>query len=77
MFDKKSPYEIQVKAGQTVYICRCGDTHTPPFCDGSHKAHPGITPHAVTVEKDQTLFLCGCGNSANLPHCDGTHNKTQ
>lgn len=26
----------KLEASDTVYLCRCGDSQNPPFCDGSH-----------------------------------------
>lgn len=27
---------IEVEAGKDLYVCRCGESQNPPFCDGSH-----------------------------------------
>ena len=27
---------LEVEAGEPVYLCRCGNSHTKPFCDGTH-----------------------------------------
>lgn len=74
IYEKKTPHEISVKAGETVYLCRCGSTNNPPFCDGSHNAQPGDKePLEHRADADGTLYLCGCGKSGNIPFCDGSH----
>jgi len=75
MFDQKSPYAITVEAGKKIFICRCGDTGNPPYCDGTHKNHPGVSPWIHETEKAGKLFVCGCKTSGNMPWCDGSHNN--
>lgn len=74
MYDLGHPRAVDVKAGATVYICRCGRTNTPPYCDGSHKT-TSAEPLAYTANKDETLYICGCGKTGNKPFCDGSHKK--
>jgi len=74
LYDQGYPYTIKVDAGQTVYLCQCGKTANPPYCDGSHQGS-GKEPLAHSVEEDGNLFVCGCGKSGNIPFCDGSHNK--
>ena len=31
-------YTIEVPEGKAVFLCRCGQSQTKPFCDASHKA---------------------------------------
>ena len=75
MYEKGQPYAQPVSAGDTVYICQCGATQTPPFCDGSHQQIPGKEPLAYTAKSNETLYICGCGKSSNIPWCDGSHSK--
>ncbi len=75
MFDKMSPYILSEEPGKKVWICQCGHTGKPPFCDGTHKQHPPATPAALVVPEDGKLFVCGCGHSGRRPLCDGTHKK--
>jgi CDGSH-type Zn-finger protein len=30
------PVKFHVPSRQTVVLCNCKHTHTPPYCDGSH-----------------------------------------
>lgn len=75
MYEKGSPYKVDVKKDQPAYICLCGFTSNPPFCDGSHAAHPPAQPLAYMAQKDETVYVCGCGRTDNKPFCDGTHSK--
>ncbi len=69
---QKSPYPLEMTAGQTVYWCSCGKSSKQPLCDGSHK-DTGLTPKPFTAEKDGTVYFCGCKQSKTPQTCDGTH----
>ena len=43
------PFQIQAKAGETQYFCRCGLTKNGPHCDGSHQGTE-VTPFEVTPD---------------------------
>lgn len=71
---QNTPFEIDVKAGETKAFCMCGLSKNGPFCDGSHKT-TDFTPKVVRFDKGKTVFACGCQQSGNRPYCDGSHNK--
>ena len=73
MYERRQPYAVPVRCGEKVWICRCGQTGTPPLCDGTHKGLEGVRPHCHAAEKDGSVYVCGCGRSGNLPFCDGSH----
>ena len=75
IYDKGNPYEVKVQTGDTAYICQCGHTNKPLFCDGSHIDHPPAQPFAYEAEKDESIFVCGCGKTNSKPFCDGSHNN--
>ncbi|HEC18899.1 MAG TPA: CDGSH iron-sulfur domain-containing protein [Gammaproteobacteria bacterium] len=76
MYSRGEPYEVSLQRGDSVYICQCGFTKTPPMCDGSHNDHPGTEPLAYMAAQDETVYICGCGKTANKPWCDGSHNAS-
>jgi len=74
MYKQGSPRMIEVSSGDTVYICQCGRTKTPPYCDGSHQGTEN-SPLEYTASENEQLYVCGCGKSGNIPFCDGSHNN--
>jgi CDGSH-type Zn-finger protein len=73
-----APAAVPVKAGDTLYLCTCGQSASFPYCDGSHRAvnaakGTSFGPIKHAVEADDTLYLCQCGHSKNRPFCDGSH----
>jgi len=70
---QKGPYQVDLKAGEEYYFCRCGRSKNQPFCDGSHEG-TGLEPQAFKVDADGTYNLCGCKTSDDMPFCDGMHN---
>ena len=71
---QRSPYFVDVAAGESYWWCACGKSKSQPFCDGSHKG-TAFTPVEYKAEKDGQVAFCGCKRSADKPLCDGTHTK--
>ncbi len=38
---------VQIEPGERVALCRCFHSKNFPFCDGTHKQHPGKGPVIV------------------------------
>ncbi|MBF0188123.1 MAG: CDGSH iron-sulfur domain-containing protein [Magnetococcales bacterium] len=73
-YKRKEPFTIRVGVGETVVICRCGQSQDPPFCTGAHaKLSTPVEPFPYTAEREENLYCCGCGASKNQPWCDGEH----
>lgn len=70
----RTPFAVEVVAGQTYWWCACGRSKSQPFCDGSHKGSE-FTPREFTAEKTERVWLCGCKRSAGRPFCDGSHKR--
>ena len=68
----KSPISVKLEGAQTYLWCRCGQSKTQPFCDGSH-AGTDITPLKFIPKENETVVLCRCKATANAPFCDGAH----
>lgn len=68
------PFAIEVKAGDKIAFCMCGQSKNGPYCDGTHKGTE-FSPRLETFDKDKTVMMCGCTQSAKRPYCDGTHLK--
>jgi len=66
------PIEVELKAGETYFFCRCGRSKTQPFCDGSHRG-TDFSPAKFQAEEDGAAYLCMCKRTGNVPYCDGTH----
>jgi CDGSH-type Zn-finger protein len=57
-FEKSGPYRIDPadfpKDGKAIWICGCGLTATPPYCDKAHKACAQEQPGNVYVYRPGT-----------------------
>ncbi len=71
----KSPIKTDLVAGASYAWCRCGQSKSAPFCDGSHRGS-GVSPMVFKQETNEAAWLCACGRTGNGPRCDGSHNKS-
>ncbi len=47
---------VAVEAGKDVYVCRCGESQNPPFCDGSHSRTGFVAEPPTGAKKDIHLW---------------------
>ena len=71
---QKSPYKIELRAGQEYWWCACGRSKKQPFCDGSHKVTE-FKPVQYKATETKDAWMCGCKQTAGQPFCDGTHKR--
>jgi CDGSH-type Zn-finger protein len=72
----QKPYATGVEKGREYWLCQCGQTATPPFCDGSH-SETEYSPQGDLATKTGMVNFCGCKSSKNFPFCDETHTKVK
>ena len=66
------PLPIDVKAGETYWWCRCGESAKQPFCDGSHKGGT-FAPMKYTAADSRKALVLRLQKTATPPLCDGSH----
>jgi CDGSH iron-sulfur domain-containing protein 3 len=71
---QKSPYKIELIAGQEYWWCACGRSKKQPLCDGSHKVTT-FKPVQYKAAETKEAWMCGCKHTAGQPFCDGTHKR--
>ena len=82
-----APFAVELEAGKSVWLCRCGHSADGIFCDGSHNKineslpeAEHITPLEFTPEESKTYYVCACKRTGKLETtmmCDGSHAKKE
>ena len=72
--NNQTPLALEVESGKTYYLCSCGKSSNPPFCDGSHQESDD-GPVQYEAKESTTVYFCRCGRSKTGVMCDGSHNS--
>ncbi|WP_156841003.1 cupin domain-containing protein [Novosphingobium aquimarinum] len=72
---KRKPSYCELRAGQVVLWCACGQSTNGPFCDGKSHLGSGKVPVRYRAQADEEVLFCECKHTATPPFCDGTHSN--
>jgi CDGSH-type Zn-finger protein len=73
---QRTPFAVDMLAGNTYYYCTCGRSACQPFCDGKHSG-TSFVPKVFVPERTEVFYLCGCKATLSEPLCDGSHAHLQ
>ncbi len=71
----RKPFYKELRAGQKVLWCSCGQSKRQPYCDGRSHAGTGFEPMQYTAPRDEEVLFCGCKQTGTAPFCDGAHSN--
>ena len=69
----RKPFYRELRAGQRVLWCSCGQSKRQPFCDGRSHEGTSFLPFAYQTARDEEVLFCGCKQTCTPPFCDGAH----
>ncbi|GAB4561657.1 MAG: hypothetical protein Kow0047_09170 [Anaerolineae bacterium] len=52
-FDGHKRTTVKLEPGERVALCRCFASGKFPYCDGTHRQHPGLGPVIVEAKKEE------------------------
>ena len=71
----RKPFYRELRAGQRVLWCACGQSKRQPFCDGRSHEGTGFEPLPYQASRDEEVLFCGCKQTGTPPFCDGAHSN--